>query len=114
MYAKNYHNDEHVDSFSKGGKHNLKKREPLKRDSLSTVFTCVQYSVHSKCTVQCPHVYSTVSTQSVQYSVHMCTVQCTNRMSVQCTLKVYSIVSTCVSTVNTQSVQYSVHMCTVE
>ena len=48
MYAKNYHNDEHVDSFSKGGKHNLKKREPLKRDSLSTVFTCVQYSVHSK------------------------------------------------------------------
>ena len=48
MYAKNYHNDEHVDSFRRGGKHNLKKREPLKRDSLSTVFTCVQYSVHSK------------------------------------------------------------------
>ena len=45
VYAKNYHNDEHVDSFSKGGKHNLKKREPLKRDSLSTVFTCVHQPI---------------------------------------------------------------------
>ena len=25
VYAKNYHNDEHVDSFRRGGKHNLKK-----------------------------------------------------------------------------------------
>ena len=49
----------------------------------STVSTCVQYSEHSECTVQCPHVYSTVYkqnvstvyTQSVQYSIHMCIVQ---------------------------------------
>ena len=55
----------------------------------SIVSTCVQYSVHSKCTVH--------DTQSVQFSVHKCTVQC---------IQVYSTVYT--------SVQYSAHSeCTV-